>query len=181
LAIMEPKHMSIALSRTYHLTHRYPNLVRFYSKAEYISKGYDMSWVDLRMRSIFSRKKLVEQWGLRGVDKSSEFRNLTHHLTIATFDMTTKQIKDLKSLNHEPIRDHMSEMELVFMIFGEEASEKLIIENDLYGYQELKQGCILGGELSKELRLRIERITKSKIITPSNFLDIKPIEAPFKA
>jgi DNA-damage-inducible protein D len=173
--------MSLALSRSCHVISRYPKFVRQYSKGEYLAKGYEPSWVDLRMRSIFSRKKLVEQWGLRGVDKSSEFRNLTHHLTLATFDMTSKQIKDYKGLTHEPIRDHMSEMELVFTIFGEEASEKLIIEQDLYGYKDLKQGCVLGGEFSKELRLRIERITKSKIMTAGNFLEIKPLEAPFKA
>jgi hypothetical protein len=80
----------------------------------YLKKGYSKNWINQRLKSIEVRKELTDEWDNRGVKKGQEYAILTDEITKAWAGLTTKQYKRLKDLKKENLRDHMTNLELVF-------------------------------------------------------------------
>ena len=56
----------------------------------YHRKGYSVSWINQRLKSIEVRKELTDEWERRGVKKGQEYAALTDIITHGWSGMTTK-------------------------------------------------------------------------------------------
>lgn len=97
----------------------------------YKLKGYSEEWIALRMRGIAVRDTLTDEWKNRGVESQTDYAILTAEISRATFGMTPAEYKEFKNLDkpNENLRDHMTDLELIFTMLGE-ASTTEIARND---------------------------------------------------
>ncbi len=91
-----------------------PELAQERMKKLYEQKGYSAGWIDKRLRGIAIRQNLTDEWKERGMSAESDFAILTAEISKATFGMTPAQYKEHKNLKKENLRDHMTDLELIF-------------------------------------------------------------------
>ncbi len=96
-----------------------PELAQERMKEIYEQKGYSKSWIDKRLRGIAVRQDLTDEWKKRGIESKEDFSILTAEISKASFGMTPSEYKKLKRLKHENLRDHMTDLELIFNMLGE--------------------------------------------------------------
>jgi len=100
-----------------------PELASKRTKALYRAKGYSEAWIEKRMRGIAVRAELTDEWKKnRGVGKEPEYAILTSEISKAAFGFTPSEYKELKGLARENLRDHMTDLELIFSMLGEAAT-----------------------------------------------------------
>jgi len=97
-----------------------PELAAKRMRAIYEQKGYSEEWIEKRLRGIAVRDELTDEWKTRGVKEHKEFAILTAEISKATFGMTPSEYKDFKALENpkENLRDHMTDLELIFTMPG---------------------------------------------------------------
>lgn len=76
--------------------------------------GRSEKWIQQRMTGQETRNKLTDYWKESGVEKADEFALLTNIIHQEWTGLTVKKHKDLKGLQSQNLRDHMSEAELFF-------------------------------------------------------------------
>lgn len=148
-----------------------PELAVTRAKELYEKKGYDKSWIDKRMRGIAVRNTLTDEWKNRGAH-GSDYAILTDEIYKATFDKTTKEYMDHKSLDKKDgdnLRDHMGDIELILTMLGEATTTELSSTKDSQGIIALKKDAKTGGEVAGRTRKDIEEKTGKKIVSPKNF------------
>lgn len=91
-----------------------PELAQERMKKLYEQKGYSAGWIDKRLRGIAIRQNLTDEWKERGMSAERDFAILTAEISKATFGMTLAQYKEHKNLKKENLRDHMTDLELIF-------------------------------------------------------------------
>jgi len=101
-----------------------PELATKRTRALYKAKGYSDEWIEKRMRGIAIREELTDQWQKRGIKEQKEYEILTAEISKATFDMTPSAYKKHKGLKRENLRDHMTDLELIFSMLGEASTNK---------------------------------------------------------
>ncbi len=103
-----------------------PELAQERMKQLYEDKGYSKDWIDKRLRGIAIRQNLTDEWKDRGIINKKDFAILTADISKATFGMTPSEYKEFKNLQNENLRDHMTDLELIFIMLGEKVTtEKL--------------------------------------------------------
>ena len=110
-----------------------PELAQQRMKELYQEKGYPADWIEKRMRSIAIRDELTDEWKQRGIKEQKDFAILTAEISKATFGLTPTQYKDLKGLDRENLRDHMTDLELIFTMLGEAATTEIARNRDAQG------------------------------------------------
>lgn len=105
-----------------------PELAAKRTRELYKLKGYPDDWIEKRMRSIAIREELTEEWKNRGVQEEIEYSILIAEISKATFGSTPSEYKKVKGLKSQNLRDHMTDLELIFSMLGE-ASTKEIVTN----------------------------------------------------
>ena len=75
--------------------------------------GRSAKWIQQRMSGQETRNKLTDYWKESGVEKSDGFAMLTNIIHQEWTGLTVKKHKDLKGLESQNLRDHMSEAELI--------------------------------------------------------------------
>jgi hypothetical protein len=96
-----------------------PELASKRARSIYKDKGYSDDWIEKRMRSIAIREELTDEWKGRGIKEDKEFAILTAEISKAAFGMTPSEYKEHKGLKRENLRDHMTDLELIFSMLGE--------------------------------------------------------------
>ncbi|MEK6556953.1 MAG: phage antirepressor protein, partial [Candidatus Margulisiibacteriota bacterium] len=96
-----------------------PELATKRTKALYKAKGYPDAWIEKRMRGIAVREELTDEWNKRDVKENREYAILAAEISQATFGMTPSEYKKFKGLKRENLRDHMTDLELIFSMLGE--------------------------------------------------------------
>ena len=139
----------------------------------YIAKGYPTEWIDTRMRSIDIRKQLTDEWKARQVKEGTEYAILTAEIAKATFDLTPSEHKQFKGLEKENLRDHMTNLELIFTMLGEEATRHIAVEENAQGFEENRDAAVQGGRLAGKARRNVEEDKRFKVISSDNFLHLK--------
>ncbi|TKC07115.1 BRO-N domain-containing protein [Pedobacter frigoris] len=76
--------------------------------------GRSEKWIQHRMSGQETRNKLTDYWQEHGVQKGDEFVLLTNIIHQEWTGMTVKKHKDVKGLERQNLRDHMTEAELLF-------------------------------------------------------------------
>jgi len=91
-----------------------PELATQRTRELYKLKGYPDDWIEKRMRSIAIREELTEEWKNHGIKEQIEYSILTAEISKATFGLTPSQHKQIKGLKSQNLRDHMTDLELIF-------------------------------------------------------------------
>ena len=109
---------------------------------------------------------------------------LTAIIAKGTFGVTPTEHKDLKGLTkpNQNLRDHMTELELIFTALGEATTRQLAIKDDAQGFEENKDKAVRGGKAAGITLDAYEAQTGLKVVSPENFLpppiSNKPSELP---
>lgn len=136
----------------------------------YKSKGYPDSWIKNRMRGIVIREDLTDEWRNREIKLEREYAILTAEISKATFGMTPSQYKKFKNLKRGNLRDHMDEVELLFSMLGEVSTTRITQARDVKGFVENKKAAKDGGKIAGDARIALEKESKRKVSTKTNYL-----------
>jgi DNA-damage-inducible protein D len=146
-----------------------PELAAERARELYRAKGYPEDWIDMRLKSIDVRQQLTNEWKNRSVQEGMEYAILTAEIAKATFGLNPTEHKDLKGLKRENLRDHMTNLELIFTMLGEEGTRQHAIEDDAQGFLENKVTAQKGGKSAGKARLAYEKESGKKVVSSSNF------------
>ena len=149
-----------------------PELGTKRTRALYKAKGYSDDWIEKRMRGIAVRAELTDEWKNRDVGAEREYAILTAEISKATFGLTPSEYKDLKGLERENLRDHMTDLELIFSMLGEAATTEITKTQDAQGFDKNRTAARKGGRIAGDARHKLEKETKKKVITSENYLAI---------
>src|SRR5258706_5092018 len=150
-----------------------PELAQKRARAIYKAKGYPDGWIEKRMRSIAIREDLTEQWDIHGVKQQKEYAILTAEISQAAFGVTPSEHKKIKGLERQNLRDHMSDLELLFSMLGEASTTEITKIEHPKGFTENKKVSRRGGRIAGDARDKLEKETGKSIVSPKNFL-LKP-------
>ena len=147
-----------------------PELATQRTRELYKAKGYSDDWIEKRMRGIAIRAELTDEWKNRDVKEEPEYAILTAEISKAAFGMTPSEYKKLKRLKRENLRDHMTDLELIFSMLSEAATTEIARKQDAQGFEENRVAAHKGGRISGEAREKLELETGTKVVTPENYL-----------
>lgn len=147
-----------------------PELATQRTRELYKLKGYSDEWIEKRMRSIAIREELSGEWKNRGVKEQREYAILTAEISKATFGMTPSEYKNIKSLKRENLRDHMTDLELIFSMLGEASTTEIVKTKNPKGFVKNKKAAKQGGKIAGDARKALETKTGKKVISKKNFL-----------
>ena len=148
-----------------------PELASQRARELYQAKGYDEAWIEKRMRGIQVRAELTDEWKKRDVGGNKEYAILTAEISKAIFGMTPTEYKQLKGLERENLRDHMTDLELIFTMLGEASTTEIARKEDAQGFENNRAAARSGGEVAGNAREDLEKRTGKKVITQQNYLD----------
>ena len=151
-----------------------PELAQQRMRKLYQDKGYPDDWVEKRVRGIAVRDELTGEWQKRGIQNQKDFAILTGEISKATFGLTPADYKKLKGLKRENLRDHMTDLELIFTMLGEAATTEIARNKDAQGLQKNKLAAKAGGSVAGNARRQLEAKSGRKVITRDNYLTDKP-------
>lgn len=137
----------------------------------YKSKGYSDEWIEKRMRGIAVRDELTGEWKRRGVKEGIEYSILTAEISKATFGIVPRDYKKLKGLTkpNENLRDHMTDLELIFTMLGEASTTEIAKNKNVQGFVENRKAAIAGGKVAGKARQDLEKKSGKKVVSKENF------------
>jgi hypothetical protein len=147
-----------------------PELATQRTRELYKLKGYSEEWIEKRMRSIAIREELTDEWKIRGVKEKMEYAILTAEISKATFGLTPKEYKEVKGLKSQNLRDHMTDLELIFSMLGEASTKEITINTDTQGFIENQQAAKAGGKIAGDARKQLEIQSGKSVISSENYL-----------
>ncbi len=135
----------------------------------YQAKGYPQAWIEKRLRSISIRSELADEWKERGVQEGKEYSILTAEIARATFGVTPGAHSRLKGLNKvktgNNLRDHMTDLELIFTMLGEAGTTEIARRKDAQGFADnrkaAKEGGTIAGDARKALGARFKLFSRT--------------------
>ncbi len=104
-----------------------PELAQECTKELYEQKDYSKDWIDKRLRGIAIRQNPRDEWKERGITEKSDYAILTAEISKAMFGLTLSNYKIYKGLTkkNQNLRDHMSDLELIFTMLGERVTTEI--------------------------------------------------------
>ena len=147
-----------------------PELATKRTRMLYKLKGYSKDWIEKRMRGIFIREELTDEWKNRGAENQKDYEILTAEISKATFGITPSEYKKHKSLNRENLRDHMDDLELIFVMLGERSTTEIHRTENSQGVPKLKSDAIAGGNIAGGARKKLEKRLGKSIVSKNNYL-----------
>ncbi|NOU36978.1 MAG: Bro-N domain-containing protein [Kiritimatiellaceae bacterium] len=143
-------------------------------KEIYRQKGYSEDWIEKRMRGIAVRDELTDEWKRRGVKEQLEYAILTAEISKATFGMTPTEYRDFKALNHtgDNLRDHMTDLELIFTMLGEASTTEIARNTEAQGLPENRKAARAGGKVAGNARKELEKKSRRKVSIRTNYKEL---------
>lgn len=154
-----------------------PEIAMKRMKAIYRAKGYPEDWIEKRSRGIAVREELTDEWHKRGVKDGQEYSILTADIARATFGVSPSDHKKLKGLKRENLRDHMTDLELIFTMLGEASTTEIARTDDAKGFPQNQQAAKRGGAVAGKARKQLEQETGQDVVSKKNHL---PSQKPQK-
>ena len=151
-----------------------PELAQARIRATYKAKGYSDQWIDKRIRGILVRDELTNEWKHRGVKEGKEYAILTAEISKATFGIVPSEYKTLKGLTKasENLRDHMTDLELIFTMLGEASTTEIAKNKNAIGFVENHKAAKEGGIVAGNARKELEQKSGKKIVSKQNFKEL---------
>jgi len=146
-----------------------PELAMSRMQELYEKKGYPKEWIDKRLRGIAVRQDLTDEWKDRGATTRLEFAILTNEIMQGAFGLKVDEYKQVKDLERENLRDHMTDIELILTMLAEATTTELHRDRDSQGMAPLKKDAQDGGAVAGRTRKDIEAQTGKPVITGANF------------
>ena len=106
----------------------------------------------------------------RDVTQPKEYEILTAEIAKAAFGITPSLHKKLKGLKRHNLRDHMTDLELIFSMLGEAATTEITRVDDAKGFSENKRAAVKGGGVAGKARKDLEKKTGRKVVSSGNYL-----------
>ncbi len=148
-----------------------PELASKRTRALYRAKGYSDAWIERRMRSIAIRDELTDEWKKRGVKEQREYSILTAEISKAAFGLTPSEYAAHKGLARQNLRDHMTDLELIFSMLGEAATTEITRTTDAQGFPQSKASASEGGKVAGNARRELEKKSGRKVVSRENYLE----------
>ena len=161
-----------------------PELASARARELYQAKGYPQAWIEKRLRSIAIRGELTDEWKERGVQEGKEYSILTAEIARATFGITPGAHSKLKGLGNvktgNNLRDHMTDLELIFTMLGEASTTEIARRKDAKGFPENRAVAKEGGTIAGDARKALEAKSGKPVVSKDNYLasppDVLPLE-----
>jgi DNA-damage-inducible protein D len=154
-----------------------PELASARARELYQAKGYPKDWIEKRLRSIAVRGELTDEWKARGVEEGREYAILTAEIARATFGITPGEHSQLKGLDKvktgNNLRDHMTDLELIFTMLGEASTTEIARRKDAQGLGENRDAAKQGGAVAGNARKELEAKSGKPVVSRSNYLALK--------
>jgi hypothetical protein len=140
------------------------------ARATWQKHGRSEKWIQQRMTGQETRNKLTDYWASHDVKKGDEFAILTNLIHQEWSGVSVKAHKELKGLETQNLRDHMSEAELIFTALAELSTRQIAETAAATGLTENKSAAKTGGRIAKRARLELENHTGKPVVTGENYL-----------
>jgi DNA-damage-inducible protein D len=159
-----------------------PELAGARARELYQAKGYPKDWIEKRLRSIAVRGELTDEWKMRGVEEGKEYAILTAEIARATFGVTPGAHRRLKSLDKvktgNNLRDHMTDLELIFSMLGEASTTEIARRKDAQGFDENRVAAKEGGSVAGNARKDLETRSGKPVVSRANYLVLESGATP---
>lgn len=151
-----------------------PELASARARELYQSKGYPQDWIEKRLRSIAVRGELTDEWKTRGVAEGREYSILTAEIARATFGVTPGAHSRIKGLDKvktsNNLRDHMTDLELIFTMLGEAGTTEIARRKDAKGFIDNRKAAKAGGTIAGDARRALETKSGTAVVSKQNYL-----------
>jgi hypothetical protein len=97
-----------------------------------------------------------------------------YEISKATFGLTPSEYKKHKGLQRENLRDHMTDLELIFTMLGEAATTEIARNKDAQGFVPNQEAAREGGSVAGGARRDLEAKSGRAVVTRQNYLMEKP-------
>lgn len=67
-------------------------------------------------------------------------------------------------LFNENLRDHMTDLELIFSMLGEAATKEIAVNQDAQGFEENKMAATTGGRIAGDARCQLEKVSGKPVV-----------------
>ncbi|MCX6873184.1 MAG: BRO family protein [Verrucomicrobia bacterium] len=132
--------------------------------------GRSEKWIRQRMTGQEIRNKLTDCWATHDINKGNEFAILTNPIHQEWSGVSVKAHKDLKGLQTQNLRDHMSEAEPIFTALAELSTRQIAGTASATWLTENGSAAWTGGKIAKHARLELEAQTGKRVVTGDNHL-----------
>ena len=153
-----------------------PELAQDRARLYYEKKGYPKSWIEKRLRGIAIRQDLTQEWDDRGVKEGKEYAILTNEIAKATFGVSIDEHKGIKGLEpkfkNQNLRDHMTDLELIFGMLGEASTTEIVRNKDVKGFDKNLVAAKLGGSVAGDARKDLEKKSGKKVVSSKGVLGL---------
>jgi len=139
--------------------------------------GRSEKWIQQRMMGQETRNKLTDYWKDHEIKGEDEYAILTNIIHQEWSGLSVRTHKELKGLESQNLRDHMSEAELIFTALAELSTRQIAESVEATGMEENATAGKKGGKIAKRARLELEQKTGRSVVTGENFL---PTSKPAK-
>ena len=133
-------------------------------------QGRSPKWIEQRMTGQETRNKLTDYWAGHEIKQGDEYAILTNIIHQEWSGVGVQAHKNLKGLQTENLRDHMSEAELIFTALAELSTRQIAESVTATGMVENKAAAKTGGRIAKKARLELEAKTGRKVVSGENYL-----------
>ena len=151
-----------------------PELASARARELYQAKGYSQAWIEKRLRSIAIRGELTDEWKQRGVQEGREYSILTAEIARATFGVTPDTHSRIKGLEKvktgNNLRDHMTDLELIFTMLGEAGTTEIARRKDAQGFIGNRKAAKEGGTIAGNARKELEAKSGKRVVSAENYL-----------
>jgi len=96
---------------------------------------------------------------------------LTAEIATAAFGVTPDEHKELKGLKREKLRDHMTDLELIFSMLGDPATTEITRNDNAQGLAESPTAASKGGEVAGVARKDLEKKTGKQVVSVNNLYE----------
>lgn len=135
-------------------------------------QGRSRRWIEQRMTGQETRNKLTDYWASHEIEKGDEYAVLTNIIHQEWAEVSVRAHMDLKGLQTQNLRDHMSEAELIFTALAELSARQIAESVEATGMPENKAAAKVGGRIAKKARLELEEKTGRKVVSGENYLPL---------
>lgn len=151
-----------------------PELASARARELYQAKGYPQAWIEKRLRSIAVRGELTDEWKARGVEEGKEYAILTAEIARATFGVTPGTHRRIKGLDKvktgNNLRDHMTDLELIFTMLGEASTTEIARRKEAQGFDDNRSAAKEGGTVAGNARKELEAKSGKPVVSKANYL-----------
>lgn len=140
--------------------------------------GRSEKWIQQRMMGQETRNKLTDYWKETGIEGKNDFAFITNIIHKEWTGLSVKKHKEIKGLQSQNLRDHMSEAELIFTALAELSTRQIAENDEAKGLLENAVASKKGGSVAKNARIELEQQTGKNVVTEENFLAPKQKDLP---